>query len=167
MASTSLEELARVLGGVIRVDTEHHWLDTTIGNLRAAVIRRAHPVSYATRYDLAVFMPDARELDPLRGVTHNGMRLDGDSQPRIGHGYLFIGCHAGVLSATSVKPPELEHIIGALWELAELARLPWRAWTKEDEAISRARARRRKLQQQLVRLAFVAIALLFVAFVRR
>jgi hypothetical protein len=63
-----------------------------------------------------------------------------------------------VLSATSVERSELEHIIGALWELAELARLPWRAWTEEDAAIRRARARRRKLKQQLVRLAFVAIA---------
>ena len=120
---TTLLELERALGGKIRVEDGQVWLDTTIGDLRVAVIHHERPLT--TVLDLAVFTPDSRELTPFP-TYGNSILLEGKlAQPRLGHGFLFAGCRSGVLFATSTEPPTLEQIVGVLWELAMLARKPW------------------------------------------
>src|ERR1051325_8116957 len=123
---TTLEDLARSLGGVIQFTNGEPWLDTHIGELRAIVIRRYRPFSESLVYDIAVFMADSRELDPLH-PTAAWWWLEERLIPRLGHGYVFTGCRGGVLHACAVAPASFEHVVGALWELARWARLPWRA----------------------------------------
>jgi hypothetical protein len=165
----TLDELARVLGGVVRITGAHHWLDTAVGDLRAVVIRRPGPHSSMTTYDLAVFMPCAREQDPFHPHYDAEWRLDGQDVvlPRLRHGYVFSGCRAGVLFATSPSPPSLEHIVVALWELADSARKAWRPLTDDERKDGRVRERRRRWQRQLARLGFVATVVVIAAVFRR
>jgi hypothetical protein len=80
---TTLEDLAGVLGGNVRFTYGRIILDTDIGGLRAFVVRRVLPLSNTVVFDLAVFTPDTRELDPF--FTHREWRLDGDlASPRLG-----------------------------------------------------------------------------------
>jgi hypothetical protein len=153
----SLEELARILGGAIRTSHDHDWLDTTVGELRAAVIRRVRMNSGTVVYDLAVFMPCVRQLDPF-GWNREVWHLDGaHAAPRLRHGYMFGECRAGVLFATSSVAPSLEQIIATLWELADWARKPWTRVPTADRAQLNARERRRTWQHRLVRAVIVVI----------
>ena len=166
MVPPTLSELARVLGGAVRRTDGRYWLDTRIGGLRVAVIRRTDLLGKAT-YDLAVITSSARELDPLH-PHHDEWRLDGPdySVPRLGHGYSFAGCRGGVLVATTRSPPVLEHIVSALWELSHFARAKWRPFDARDTAwISTEQRRRRK--RALARLAVVAVVAAAMTLIRR
>jgi hypothetical protein len=159
----NLEELGRVLGGTIRFTHDQSWLDTSIGGLGAAVICRRD-----ARFDVAVITPAARELDPLHPHGEE-WRLQGAAfvVPRLRHGYLFTGCRAGVLFATSWAPPEVEHVVGAMWELAQLAR---ETWTPVDPADAARAARDHQAdhrRQRLGRVLFVAGAIVIASLIRR
>ncbi len=122
-----LYELQRVFGGHIRDYAGRRWLDATIGGLRAFVIRRTTDEGDET-FDLAIFTPTTRERDPFfaRDSGHT-WRLDGDPVlPVLCAGFVFTGCHRGVLFARDTGQASLSEMIGALWELARFAREPWR-----------------------------------------
>jgi hypothetical protein len=158
----TLEDLARVLGGVVRVTDDLHWLDTKIGELRAAVIRRSN------LFDLAVFTPDTLEPDPFLTDAADVRRIDGPDLviPRLRHGYEFSGCRGGVLFARSMSTPSLEHIVATLWDLAHWARKPWRAYSDDDYDLLPSNERSR-FSRYLSRLGFVAIVVLLAALVLR
>lgn len=163
----TLGELARVLGGVIRDSDGHDWLDTTVGDLRAAIIRRHAPLTGTVTYDIAVCTLDARELAPFPASGPDWC-LDGPEVelPRLRHGFVFAGCRDGVLLARSQSSPSLEQIVGALWDLAEWARKPWTEAT-DDEPDSSVLARRRRWRRVLVRVAVVAVVVVVAVLVRR
>jgi len=164
---TTLEGIARVLGGVVRTTNNLCWLDTTVGELRAAVIRRSN------MFDLAVFTPETRELDPFLANPTDEWRLDGPDVviPRLRHGYEFSGCRGGVLFARSMSTPSLDHIVATLWDLAHWARKPWIAWSDDDAKFTQRgerRAERRRFAHRLLsRLWFVAIVVLLATLVLR
>lgn len=163
----TLESLAKVLGGVVRITNNVCWLDTSVGDLRAAVIRRSN------MFDLAVFTPDTRELDPFQTDPADVWRVDAPDLviPRLRHGYEFSGCRSGVLFARSMSTTSLEHVVATLWDLAHWARKPWIAWS--DEAPTRSQGAERRAQRRrfahrlLLRLGFVAIVVLLATLVLR
>jgi hypothetical protein len=59
-----LEDLRRVFGGRIRELNGRRWLDTHVGGLRAFIVCRATN-AHGVTFDLAVFSPHTRELDPF------------------------------------------------------------------------------------------------------
>jgi len=161
---TTIEDLARSLGGVVRVTAKHRVLDTQIGRLRAAVIRRHHVD--VCLYDLAVFSPDARELDALH--HHDDIwHLDREELPLLRDGYVFAGCRGGVLFARATKQATLEDVVATLWELAHWARKPWRLYTAEDYEAELARERRERRKRILARAGVVAGVVLVAAALRR
>jgi hypothetical protein len=160
----TLDELAKVLGGVVRIADGRRWLDTTVGELRAVVIRRVGPVSSAVAFDLAVFTPHTRELDPFHPHPDE-WHLDGmRAIPRLRYGYVFAGCPGGVLYAASMAVPSIEGVVGALWDLADLARRPW---VPPEDVDWSQRARRQRRQRMIMRLGFAAAVSLLVALIRR
>ncbi len=163
----TLGELARALGGVIRDTDGHDWLDTRVGALRAAVIRRHAPLTHTVTYDIAVYTSDADEVVPFP-ASGSDWSLDGSEGvlPVLPHGFVFAGHCGGVLLARSQSSPSLEQIVGALWELAEWARTPWTESTT-DEPDSSVLARRRRWRRVLVRVAVVALVVVVAMLVRR
>jgi len=84
-----LEDLSRVFGGRIREVSDRRWLDTHVGGLRAFVISRATNDGGGT-FDLAIFTPDTRELDPFFARDEGQeWQLDGERVlPRLKAGFL-------------------------------------------------------------------------------
>ena len=82
---TTLGELAQTLGGVIHTTRGEQRLDTKVGELRAVVIGR--PRLDTVTYDIGVYMPDTRELDPTYPPTNDGISDSGNVMPRLRHGY--------------------------------------------------------------------------------
>jgi hypothetical protein len=160
---TTIEDLARSLGGVVRVTPKHRVLETKIGRLRAAVIRRHH--IDLCLYDLAVFSPDARELDALH--HHDDIWHLDRAEVVLRSGYVFAGCRGGVLFARAMSPATLEDVVGTLWELAHWARKPWRQYTAEDYEAEFARDRRERRKRILARVGVVAGVVLVAAALRR
>jgi hypothetical protein len=162
----TLEVLAQLLGGTVQGSGSRRWLDTTFAQLRTAVIERRGLITQATMHDLAMFMPASRELDPF-AVRRDTWQLHGkDVLPRLRQGYVFAGCHAGVLFAAALAPPSLEQIVGTLWELADLAREPWSPLRRAPPETKWAR-RWRAWRDRLPTLGFVAIVVAVVLLLRR
>jgi len=156
-----LDELQRVFGGHIRDYQGRRWLDASIGGLRAFVVRRANDQGDET-FDLAIFTPHTRERDPFFSRDSGHLwRLDGDPVlPVLSAGFVFTGCHRGVLFARDTGQASLSELIGALWELARFAREPWRPVIfKRDSAWTRWRKR---VVDRVLRPGWVMIALVVV-----
>lgn len=163
----TLGELARVLGGVIRDTDGHDWLDTTVGDLRAAIIRRHAPLTHTVTYDIAVFTRDAPEVVPFPASGSEwGLEGLGDVLPRLRHGFVFAGYCDGILLAKSQSSPSLEQLVGALWDLAEWARKP-RIEPTDDEPDRSVLARRRRWRRVLIRIAVVAVVVGVAVLIRR
>ena len=116
----TLDDLAAVIGGTVRSAPEHS-LDTKIGGFRAVIISRRRPLSESTAFDLAVWTPVARELDPFHLA---GKSRSLGEVPHLPHGFVFTGLCGGVLTATSTSPPTVQHVVETLWVLAHIAREP-------------------------------------------
>jgi len=166
---TTLEDLARVLGGTIKVWHDQRWLDTTIGDLRAAIIEQRRPLTLSTIFDLAVLTPSALDFEPVDTHPLDGWHLEGDAMvlPHLEYGYVFAGCRAGILFATTSSAPNLEQIIATLWSLAALARHRWTPASEDDGTTDQERARRWRRAGRLVRrVLFVVAVVLLVNAVR-
>ncbi|HEY1546940.1 MAG TPA: hypothetical protein VGG28_03935 [Kofleriaceae bacterium] len=160
-----LDDLARVFGGQIRAYHDRRWLDAQIGGLRAFVVCRA--TSAGTVFDLAVFTPRTRELDPFFARDPGDEWVLAERAiPTMPAGFVFAGCRRGILFATSVDEPPLDALVGTLWQLARWAREPWRpedyAGCDAEDAHERARARR----ERWLRIAWVMIAVVLLVWVR-
>lgn len=92
-----LEDLVRVFGGRIRELGDRRWLDTHVGGLRTFIVCRAANGSGIT-FDLAVFTPHTRELDPFFSRDEGPeWRLDGHRVVlHLREGFLFAGCRRGI-----------------------------------------------------------------------
>jgi hypothetical protein len=157
-----LEELRRVFGGTIRALGERRWLDTRIGGLRTFVVQRGRAATVTL--DLAVFMPDTRELDPFHARVDTSEWVLGPDQalPSLSHGFVFAGCRGGVLFAKSVRQPSLEDIVATLWELGRWAREPW----QPREGTRYRAAWRRMSREQLLRLCVVVLLVVVLWWLR-
>jgi hypothetical protein len=132
-----LEDLRWTFGGRIHESGQRRWLDADIGGLRAFAICRSMMDGRAA-LDLAVSTPDTRELDPFSArCDGREWHLNGDlALPRLRAGFVFEGCHGGVLFAFNHDEPSLESTVSALQDLARWAREPWTA----PEQLSEERA---------------------------
>lgn len=159
-----------MLDGALRVRGGTRYVETSIGGLRAAVIRREAPLSKTVTYDLAIASQSTRELDPM--FQHTGVdewRLD-DSRvtvPPLRHDYVFAGCRGGVLFATTYSTPSVEDVVVTLWDLAAWARLSWRPVDPSDHPRWHADERRRRRHRMLARVGTVVGTVLVVALFRR
>src|SRR5215831_10431311 len=108
-----LDDLRRFFGGGIREVSGRRWLDTRVGGLRTFIICRARNGG-GTTFDLAVFTPHTRELDPCR-ATDDPWRATDERQewslegehvvPRLRSGFQFAGCRRGILFAVNTSEP--------------------------------------------------------------
>jgi hypothetical protein len=163
-----LQDLARVFGGCIREFGDRRWLDTRVGGLRAFIIDRAANSSGGT-FDLAVFTPRTRELDPFFSRDEGQeWRLEGEHVlPHLTSGFLFAGCRRGILFATSMGEPSLDSMVSTLWDLAEWARKRWHPAhdsPEYDEFCAGERARVRR--ERWVRIGCVALVVALVLWLR-
>ncbi len=117
-----LDELQRVFGGDLRVLGDRRWLEASVSGLRTLVIERPHGA-----LELAVATPDAADRDPFLARLDGAewVLADDHEPPRLAHGFVFAGCRAGVLFATSEHIPPVEDIAAALWQLGRWARHSW------------------------------------------
>lgn len=141
------------------------WLDTNVGNLRVAVIRRDR----STRpqlFEVAVFTAIARELDPV-SARGSYWCLESGEIPNLGHGFLFAGCRAGILYARPLAAPTLEDVTGVVWELVHWAREPWQSSTGDDWKLSKQDHRRRRLARLAARVGFALTVVAVVGLLRR
>lgn len=122
-----LEDLTRVFGGTIRTVGKRTWLDTKVGGLRTFVVRRVTE-DHGVTFDLAVFTPHTRELDPFFAREEGLEWALGDDRavPRLESPFIFAGCRRGILFARNTGEPSLESMVTTLWTLAGWARKPWR-----------------------------------------
>lgn len=148
---TTLEELQGVLGGVIHIDVDHRWLETSVGDLRAGITSRVLP-SRQLALEVAVQSPDSeREASLFEDDPHATWS---SVQPRLSHGFVYVGAASGVLFARSVGTPSLEGVVAALWSLADWARNPPAdAGTLQDSIRSEERERGIRRFKLLVLLA--------------
>jgi hypothetical protein len=162
-----LEELQRMLGGVVRQTRGQHWLETRIGGLRAAVIQRYTPHTKSQRLDVAVFAPATRELDPLH-QHGDGWRLrEQDELITLREGYVFGGCFNGILFATALVTPSAELVVATLWDLASHARKPWHPTNVASWEAWLAHERQMRRTTIFHRITFAALVFLLVWLVRR
>jgi hypothetical protein len=163
-----LGDLRRVFGGRIHEDRDRRWLDARVGGLRTFIICRATKDGGVT-FDLAVFTPYTREIDPF-SAREKGRewQLDGEHVlPRLRAGFVFTGCRGGVLFARNMHEPSLDSIVSTLWDLSAWARKPWRTayestQSKELRAKERARARR----QRWIQAGWLALVCAFVLWLQ-
>jgi len=163
-----LQDLARVFGGRIREFGDRRWLDTRVGGLRAFIVCRAANSSGVT-FDLAVFTPHTRELDPFLSRDEGlEWRLDGERVlPHLRSGFLFAGCRRGILFASNMGEPSLDSMVSTLWDLAEWARKRWHpvhGSPEYEEFCARERARVRR--ERWVRIGCVALVVALVLWLR-
>lgn len=119
-----LDDLIPILGGQIHETADRTWLDTEVCGLRSFVATRDGGVTF----DLAVFTPRAREVDPFFSQRHDDEWWPGEEPvelPRLKAGFVFSGCRRGILFATSTTAPSVESLVSALWDLARWAAKPW------------------------------------------
>lgn len=162
-----LQQLRRAFGGTLRDHGERRWLETTMGGLRVWVAYREH--AGRRRYELAVFTPGANELAPFTNRRYvNEWYLEPRlALPKLQHGFVFAGCPGGVLLATYAGEPELEDLVGALWELGRWARETWMP-PAEDPTAGHLRDRRRDAHIEVAkRLVVVALLALVIWLLRR
>lgn len=163
----NLEDLIPVLGGRIRATAERRWLDTHVGGLRSFVVVRATRSGEVT-FDLAVFTPQAKELDPFFSKGEGDEWWLGKEPvelPRLKAGFVFTGCRRGILFATSTKAASIESLTSALWDLAQWAREPWSPISsKSGLAAYRRRQRERMRRLRRDQLLIVGGVVLVVAF---
>jgi hypothetical protein len=163
-----LEDLKQVFGGRTREISDRRWLDTSVGGLRTFIICRITNGGGVT-FDLAVFTPHTRELDPFC-AREEGREwcLDGGRVvPRLRDGFLFIGCPRGILFASNTSDPSLDSIVATLWDLAAWARKPWRPAGFSAESIAFwARERARARRSRWIRLAWVLVVVAVVLWLR-
>jgi hypothetical protein len=121
-----LEDLAHRFGGQVRTLGARSWLDTRVGGLRTFVIRRVTE-EHTVAFELAVFMKRSKARDPFFELEWNEeWKLEGkDEVPALRHGFVFAGCHRGVLFARNTTPPSLDTLVATLWELVDWARHDW------------------------------------------
>jgi hypothetical protein len=163
---TRLEDLRKVFGGRIREFSERRWLDTRVGGLRAFIVSRA--TDRGTTFDLAVFTPSTRELDPFF-AREDGLewQLEGDLVlPCLRAGFSFTGCRRGILFARNHDEPSLDSMVSTLWDLAEWARKPWLpphgsvGW--QEQVHDRVRVRR----EHWIRIGLVVLVAALVLWLR-
>lgn len=163
-----LEELKQIFGGRIRELGERRWLDARVGGLRAFIVSRITSDGVVT-FDLAVFTPQTRELEPFFARDEGQeWRLDGERVlPRLREGFLCEGCRRGILFASSIGEPSLDGIISTLWELAEWARRPWHPVVSTPKAEAARRRERARIQRdRWIRLGWVVMVVVLVLWLR-